>query len=402
MDTSTHLGFHQGQPVEVFSDDSVLMAGIITKLGSNHAEVTGYDGNVAEVLYGIMREASLDKTAQRNRIKEEEKDGQKFVLDKEEKNVDGKMSIRYKVTVDGKEIWSSEELVTNVYDNEFGWSAPDDFDEGKLDLIQKTAESGFDLIVESFKNIQELAAAPAAPGSGTGAAPAPEGKPAFAPGTKGEGGGGAGDGGMGGGGMGGGDVVPPAGESETTGVEGETVSDTGVPVEETEKASPEIPAEAETAEPVATAASLTFSRRIVSDKKGDQRLHNNPEHRLNPVLRDEMKRRNIDSGNTNDLELADKLKDFDWSKKGSKKVTAIGRKIVFHIVDPGDASVGISGGEDTITIDGTLFPEFADAALVTDFKSFLADMYDVKEKDVFTEEEYTKITEEDGGEGVEV
>ena len=122
MDTSIYRGFNIGQPVET---DDASIEGVITRMGSSYAEVTGYDGVVRVAGYGILKEASLKKEADRNQIKQEEKDGKKFQLDKEEKNVDGKMSVRYKVTVDGKEVWTSEELVTNVYDNESGFDSED-------------------------------------------------------------------------------------------------------------------------------------------------------------------------------------------------------------------------------------------------------------------------------------
>ena len=55
-----------------------------------------------------------------------------------------------------------------------------------------------------------------------------------------------------------------------------------------------------------------------SAKKEDRRLHGNPQHRLNPILRAEMERRGIDSGETSDLELAEKLKGFDYGKSASR------------------------------------------------------------------------------------
>ena len=62
--------------------------------------------------------------------------------------------------------------------------------------------------------------------------------------------------------------------------------------------------------------------------KTDDRLHNNPQHRLNPILREEMGRRGIDSGNTNDLELSKKLKNFDYGGPSKKAIKRIENKLV--------------------------------------------------------------------------
>ena len=81
------------------------------------------------------------------------------------------------------------------------------------------------------------------------------------------------------------------------------------------------------------AASLdrpSFARSILAEKirlKGDERLHGNPEHRLNPALREEMKRRNIDSGDTHDIELSERLKDFDYGKSSKASIERIKSKI---------------------------------------------------------------------------
>lgn len=292
MEINNRLGYHTGQPVDVY-DGEYLFSGTISTLGTKFASIIDTDGVSYDVDYGCLQpyeKKGFNKTAQNKPIKEDEKDGKMFLLDRKEDNVDGTMTISYQVTVDGKQIWESEEIVTNVYDVEKGWSPPDDFDENKLDLIQNTAESGFDLLVESYQNIEEsLQTVPTEDGEDK-----PSDVPAFAPGEEpsdtGDAGGFAGGGGggdMGGGEMG--DVVEEGGEGE------EAV------VETTEEATEEVPVETE--------ASLSFSRKVANK---DDRLHNNPEHRLNPLLRSEMEKKDIDSGKTHDIALSEKLKGYDY------------------------------------------------------------------------------------------
>ena len=50
----------------------------------------------------------------------------------------------------------------------------------------------------------------------------------------------------------------------------------------------------------------------LGSRKQANELLRNPQHRINPILRAEMDRRHIDSSETNDLELAEDLKDFDF------------------------------------------------------------------------------------------
>ena len=306
-----------GEPVSIVDNHSnFIFAGIITKLGTLHAVVnerdTGYNHDVVYDM--IQKKGAITKTAQAEIIKEDEQDGKKFILSKDETNIDGKLSVKYEVTVDGESLWESEEIVTNVYDVEKGWSAPDDFDENKLDLIQQTAESGFDMLVQSYTNVRGMIESEMSPTEGEGepgAEDTPEGKPAFAPGE-------GPDSAAAGGGSGGGAVMLDGEEGDV--IEGESAEGEDVDGEAGgDEAGGVEPFAEEPVEEVISASlgQSSFSRSILAGKQGDDRLHGNPQHRLNPALREEMARKGIDSGNTNDLELSDKLKDFDYSK--SKK-----------------------------------------------------------------------------------
>jgi hypothetical protein len=312
------MDFYKGQQVKV--DDTF---GIITAVGSKHLSVTFANGECDDVPYSAIKTASIPKQAQRV-IKEEEAEGNHFLLVKEEVNKDGEMSITYKITVNDKDIWTSEEIIINVYDHESGWSAPDDFDENKLDLIQSNAEAGFDLLVDSYQTIQDTiqeslpsAQEPAkpkdvpafAPGEGSTKTPKGEGTPLP------EG------------------AVIPGGASAEPKIEPEDDSK-----ESTDTKNPEEGAEfgesGEDTTPESTAASIQpFTRKIAERaakvKKGekDNRLHGNPQYRLNPILRAEMERRKIPSGDTHDIELAEKLKHFDWGSLPKKALKRLEHKI---------------------------------------------------------------------------
>lgn len=282
---------HIGEPVTVCgNDDKVILSGIITALGTEHAVVndssTGENYNIA---LGMLRTGSLIREATATVLKDDTKEGKKFELVKNEENKDGKISIKYTITNDSKPVWESEEIITNVYDYEQGWSIPDDFDENKIELIENKADAGFDLIVESYETMKQTI-------QNENAAPTETDKvkdvPAFAPGTK-----------------------PKEEVPEGSNLMGENAPPTGEePVAET-------PIEEAPAELAPNEGEVTTSlKRSIIGSKGNE-LHNNPEHRLNPALRQEMDRKNIDSGNTNDLELAEKLKDFDY------KLSSIENKI---------------------------------------------------------------------------
>lgn len=310
---------YSGEPVNVIdTNGNFIFSGIITKLGTFHATVNeATTGENHDLVYSmIQKRNTMKKTAQAEIIKEEEKEGKKFILSKEENNVDGKLSVRYEVTVDEKVVWDSEEIVTNVYDVEKGWSAPDDFDETKLDLIQQTAESGFDMVVDSYDNMKEIVEEELAPPEPAevdveAEEEVPEGEPAFAPGEEPEAG-------VGGGAA----MIGGEGEFPEEGEEVDVEAEAGgaepfaeEPIEETTAASLEKP---------------SLSRSVIAEKvkvKGDDRLHGNPQHRLNPALRAEMERRGIDSGETHDIELAEKLRDFDYSKPKGASLERLETKI---------------------------------------------------------------------------
>lgn len=302
-----YANYHIGQDVEIYDNDGdFVFAGIITKMGTFHACVNDYiTGENNDVSYDFIYRKGIkkksDSSAPSEIIKDEEREGKKFVLSKQTKNADGNMSVMYEITVDGKVIWESEQITTNIYDSENGWSSPDDFDSNKLELIQQTAESGFDIIVESYTNMkdlvqQDIQSEPEEGGEGSGEETAPKGEPAFAPGEEPDD-------------MSGGDV---GGGGDMSLEDNEEFSEEGV--EEDGGAEPFAEEPTEEPQEEVTSASVeypSFSRSILSGKK-DRRLHNNPEHRINPILRNEMERKNIDSGDTHDIELADKLKNFDY------------------------------------------------------------------------------------------
>lgn len=313
--------FVRGSLVDVVDDDgSILTTGTVIRTGSRHVAVTTEEGETHDVPLAMVRQAGLSKQANKEVLKEEEREGRKFTLVREEQNKDGQLSVVFKVFLNDKPISESEELITNVYDAENGWSAPDDFDENKLDLIKSTYESGFDLIVDSYENIEQAISETTAIPEGGEEPVEPQGKPAFAPGTGPAAGAASDMGGAGAGGdMGGAGEEPPA-EGGEAGAEGEA-EDTVGPEPHAAPAG-ETPAEAPAeAAGEATAASLerrSFARSIICTRKIASELLRNPQHRINPVLRSEMERRGIDSGSTNDLELADELRDFDFGEPAPK------------------------------------------------------------------------------------
>ena len=302
MDIQEYRGYGVGSAVNVIDGGQHILTGTVVRLGSVHASVVDRESGVSyDVDYHMLKSASVIKTAQNNVLKEDEKDGKQFKLIKDEENIDSKMSISYKITVDDEPIWESEELATNVYDAENGWSAPDDFDEQKLELIQQKAESGFELVVESYSTIQESISDSAMGDDLAGEGEAPKGEPAFAPGEEP-------DGGAGGGGGGGATMIG--------GDEGD-IEDAVDEVADEEGGAPGPEASAETPEELPLAASLEtpFRRSILAGS--DNRLHGNPQHRISPITRNLMKQKGISSGDTNDLQLADALKDSNWGTKAS-------------------------------------------------------------------------------------
>lgn len=340
---------YRGEPVRVCDvDGALLLTGTIVRLGSFHAEITDHDGENHDVAYEFIRSANIKKTAAPTVIKEEDKDGKKFVLSKIEDNIDGKISMKYELTVDDQMLWESEEIVTNVYDAENGWSPPDDFDTNKLELIEQMASDGFDMWVQiDPENVSNIFAPTLNPSEEE----VPKGKPAFAPGTGPD----AGDGG-GEDGNAAGELVFDGGEPDIAEPEvggaapfAEQPEEGAVPEEGTETPE-EAPAEATAASleepPTSFARSIvgsvvptvtatlgeepptSFVRNIVGAVVPDDRLHGNPEHRLNPALRAEMRRKGIDSGNTNDLELAKQIREFDYAKpkNASRALTRLEKK----------------------------------------------------------------------------
>ena len=369
-------GYAKGNIVEVVDGDNILATGTIVRTGSNHAAVVSEMGGTYDVPYDLLRMANHTRRAAKEIIREEEHEGRKFVLVKEESNKDGQLAVQFKVLLDDKPISESEELVTNVYDQENGWSAPDDFDENKLDLIKSTYESGFDLLVDSYANIeQSITDTQQEQAEAELETPAePQGEPAFAPGAE--------------------PAEEPTPEGGLGGAAGAAPAAEPAPEDAGAAAGgPEAQA-APAGEPAAaTAASLerpTFARSVVGskinwtrnglmdylatdgqtyeveyavteyaderrgydvefesedmsdemvDQEGDAirdqvidhaiankkqaktastELLRNPQHRINPLLRQEMARKGIDSATTNDLELADALKDFDFGEPTPK------------------------------------------------------------------------------------
>jgi hypothetical protein len=290
-DMKPYDGYKRGQLVDIADGEDFVARGTIVSIGSEHATVTLATGASYDVPYQLLRQSSLAKQAAAEVIREEEKDGKIFTLVKEETSKDGKLAVQFKVLLDNEPISESEELVTNVYDVENGWSAPDDFDENKVDLIKSTYESGFDLVVDSYgkieQNIMNVQQTPAE------AIPAePQGTPAFAPGAEPA------------------EIPEETDSGNLAGGPEAAASPAGESGDELPAEAPETSAEPE-APGEATAASLlrqSFARTVLSSNE----LLRNPQHRLNPVLRAEMDRRGIDSGKTNDLELAEELKDFDF------------------------------------------------------------------------------------------
>jgi len=325
-----------GESVQVFSNGSPLFSGVITRMGSCHASVTDLQMGVShDITYSdIGKYASISKTANSEIIKETEESDRQFVLSKNTENIDGSIHVKYEVTVDNEPIWESEELVTSVYDTENGWSTPDDFDDNKLDLIEQSASAGFDLLVDSYTNIQENIEAQQQPatdsidGGEDGDADTPKGEPAFAPGEEPDDFSG-----------GGGGATMIGGEDVDLGEEGDISAEDGDLIEDNSELGAEdsdvggADAFAEQPSEDTTAASLekpSYARSILADKVrigGDDRLHGNPQHRLNPALREEMKRRKIPSGYTNDIELSKQLKDFDYSKPKGAAINRLSKKL---------------------------------------------------------------------------
>ena len=297
--TNPYEIFKKGSIVDVHDiDDTFLTQGTIVQQGTAFARVVAANGESYDFPYPMLRQAGLKKNAGVETIKEEDKEGKKFALVKEEQNTDGQLSVVYRILVDDKPIQESEEIILNQYDPEFGWSEPDDFDESKVDLLKSTYESGFDLLVESYGNIEKnIMEAPNAPAEPTTPAE-PTGKPAFAPGTE----------------------PSPSDTGDIGGMVDDSFADAPAMPEE---APAEMPAEAPAPEAEVVGASLektSFARSILAS--ADNRLHNNPQHRINPLLRKKMDEMGIDSGNMNDIELANALKDYNFGDGAPKKKTA--------------------------------------------------------------------------------
>ena len=370
----SYTGFTQGQAVDLVDSGEILARGTIIRTGSAHACVTFDDGQTYDVPYDMLRQAGQVRTAAKEVLREEEQDGRVFQLVKEESNKDGRLAMQFKVFMGDQVISESEELVTNVYDQENGWSAPDDFDENKVDLIKSTYESGFDLLVDSYANIEQSITNVQAEQAEADAVPAePAGEPAFAPGASpapeggagGDAGGGeAGEGAMpeeGGDAAGGPEAAAapagepaeapePAGEATAASLERRSFARSVLSARDTDAAievraddllfqisqlgggvydrSPigrdglvalhkgtrkvwEGPKE-QMASYLTDMLNSIKKYRLGSRKHGSAELLRNPQHRINPILRQEMDRRGIDSASTNDLELADSLKNFDF------------------------------------------------------------------------------------------
>lgn len=298
-----------GSQVEVLNGRGVpVVFGTIIRQGTTEAHIIDQDGHEFHMPYPLLRNAVLAKTASEV-LKEETKNNKKFTLVKEEKNTDGQMSVLYRVLVNDKQVSESEEVILNVYDPEYGWSAPDGFDENKVELLKNTFESGFDLMVESYDNIERQVLEQQTKPKAEDLPKEPVGKPAFVPGSQ--------------------PKAPDKPEAEAT-------DQTAAPTPESEDlgldeaTEPEAgPApEAQTEIVGASLEPTSFARSILSSKQVEaSELLRNPQHRLNPILRDEMDSRGIDSGETHDLELADKLQDFDYSRKASSMSERIRQKL---------------------------------------------------------------------------
>jgi hypothetical protein len=302
-----------GSVVDIVHEDKIVVSGTIVSAGTDHVEVTCAKGMTYEVPYCMLKTRasatpikSKEVRASNTVIKEEEKDGKKFKLIKDDANTNGKRIVQYKIMADDVKIWESEETLTNTYDEENGWSSPDDFDSSKLDLIDQKAQSGFDLMVESYSTIEENVAQDLISPEGDGEEIEPEtGVPAFAPGEG------------------------PNASTNTSedlslsegdmsgGGEGAIEDVLGEPASSDSESVPEAGLDANLEEqPVE--ASLNFRRSILTHatkkakKKSASELLRNPQHRINPITRKLMQEKNLDSSTLNDIELADKLKDSDW------------------------------------------------------------------------------------------
>jgi len=148
----------KGATVAVLSETgAVAYSGVVTAVGSKHAMVVDQVGreHIAALDAVHVVTGSHVKLGGKEVIKEEDKDGKHFQLLKEEVNTDGQLSVMYQILVDDDVVSESEPIILNVYNQETGWSVPDDFDENKVELAKTMYESGFDLFVESYNDIEE-------------------------------------------------------------------------------------------------------------------------------------------------------------------------------------------------------------------------------------------------------
>jgi hypothetical protein len=285
-----------GELLNIFdSQGNKILTGTLVSEGSDHMVVADVETGHNYIVESSFVKTAGKKYASTDVLKKDEKEGKTFILTRSEENKNNEISVKYVITANDKPIWESEEIITNTYNAEFGWSPPDDFDENKLDLIEQKAENGFELMVESFdtfkENISQTEAVPESPKGSPAFAPnktEPGNKPSAAPAAPSGGGTNLG--------------TPPTGAPAGEAPEG-AAPEGEAPKGETKEAPKE------GTPPMETTTSKTYKRSILS---GKQDLLTNPEHRINPILRDEMKKRHLDSAQLNDLELADRLKDFSF------------------------------------------------------------------------------------------
>lgn len=286
MEINHYKGYSTGSVVDVLFQDEVIDRGTIVSLGSHHASVV-CAGICHDVAYNQIRNTQI-KTAQNNTIKSDVLDDKEFKLIKDEDSSNQRLVVKYKILSGEDIIWESEEVITNVYDSEYGWSAPDDFDQQKLDMIQQKAEMGFDLLMESYDGIvdsmdmgsvsEDRDSIDSKDRESDEDPEEPEGEPAFAPG-EGPDGGGA-------------DIDLDIDTNDTSDTGEEVAIEDAV--EETE------------------ASYNPFKKSILASMKRASELLRNPQHRISPITRKLMKEKGIDSGSTNDLDLAEQLSGSDY------------------------------------------------------------------------------------------
>lgn len=285
MEILEYNGFRVGDRITMVSGNYAT----IVSLGSAHITAVDNLGNSIDMRYPQTKSA-IKKTAQDSTIKSDDIDGREFSLIRDEDSSNQKLVVQYRIVSGEDTIWESETITTNVYSSEYGWSAPDDFDEQKLGMIQQKAEMGFDLLMESYSGIvdsvsEEVSVSDTKKDSeedADGDVEEPKGEPAFAP-----------------------------GEGPEPGLDSDM--DTDIDSDDSLEGGSEEVAIEDIGEDTAEAGlNANFSRSILSSMERATELLRNPQHRISPITRKLMKERGIDSGSINDIELADALKDSNY------------------------------------------------------------------------------------------